>query len=132
MKLQALLPLVTYPDFNSDAVAANAVAMAAHLGADLHALALNADIPDVSNALSRLLVKLPDLIKEAESTSRSRGEHLLSVVREAASKRSVTLTTGVSSGALALLGEMAAAEARYFDLALVGWEAENPTSQANA
>ena len=54
MKMQAILPLVTYPDANSDAVAANAVAVAAYLGADLHAVALNADIPDVSNALSRV------------------------------------------------------------------------------
>ena len=31
MKMQAILPLVTYPDANSDAVAANAVAIAAYL-----------------------------------------------------------------------------------------------------
>jgi nucleotide-binding universal stress UspA family protein len=132
MKQQAFLPLVTYPDSNSDAVAANAVAMAAHLGADLHALALNADIPDVSNALSRLLVSLPEMIKEAEDISRGRGEHLLGKVQEEASKRGVKLTTGTSSGALALLGEVAALEARYFDVALLGWEAANPTSRANA
>jgi hypothetical protein len=43
MKIQAFLPLVTYPDTNSDAAAANATAVAEHLSADFHALALNAD-----------------------------------------------------------------------------------------
>ena len=48
-----------------------------------------------------------------------------------ASEHSVNLTTGVLSRPLALLGEAAAAETRYFDVALLGWEAENPTSKAS-
>jgi nucleotide-binding universal stress UspA family protein len=44
----------------------------------------------------------------------------------------VGLTTDVSTASLPLLGETAAAEARYFDLAIVGWEAGNPTSRATA
>jgi nucleotide-binding universal stress UspA family protein len=132
MKMQAILPLVTYPDANSDAVAANAVAVAAYLGADLHAVTLNADIPDVSNTLSRLLLKLPELIKQAESLSRERGNHLLAKMREKAAKQSVSLTTDAISPALTLLGEAAAVEARYFDIALLGWEASNATSRASS
>jgi nucleotide-binding universal stress UspA family protein len=132
MKLKAMLPLVTYPDCNSDAVAANAAAVAEQLGADLHAAAFNADIPDVSNAVSRFLLKLPDLIKEAESVSRTRGERLLGLVKEQAASRKLQLTTSTSTAALALLGEAAAAEARYFDVALLGWEAGNPTSRSSA
>ena len=132
MKMQAILPLVTYPDANSDAVAANAVAIAAYLGADLHAVALNADIPDVSNAMSELLLNLPELIKQTESLSRERGEHLLTKVQEEAAKQSVNLTTGAMSAALALFGEAVATEARYFDIALLGWEAGNPTSRASS
>jgi nucleotide-binding universal stress UspA family protein len=132
MKLQAILPMVTYLDCNSDAVAANAVGMAEQLGADLHAAAFNADIPDVSNALSRFLLKLPELIKEAEALSRSRGERLLGLVKEQAASRKLNLTTSASTAALALLGDAAAAEARYFDFALLGWEAGNPTSRATA
>jgi nucleotide-binding universal stress UspA family protein len=132
MKMQAILPLVTYPDANSDAVAANAVAIASHLGADLHAVALNADIPDVSNAMSVLLLNLPELIKQTERLSRERGEHLLTKVQEEAAKQSVNLTTGAMSAALALFGYAAAAEARYFDIALLGWEAGNPTSRASS
>lgn len=132
MKLKAILPLVTYPDCNSDAVAANAVAMASHLGADLHAAAFNADIPDVSNALSRFLLKLPDLIREAETLSRRHGERLLGLVGEQAARGGLHLTTSTSTAALALLGEAAAAEARYFDVALLGWEAGNPTTRSSA
>ena len=132
MKLKAILPLVTYPDCNSDAVAANAAAVAEYLGADLHAAAFNADIPDVSNAVSRFLLKLPELIKEAEAVSRARGDRLLGLVKEQAASRKTQLTTSTSTAALALLGEAAAAEARYFDVALLGWEAGNPTSRASA
>jgi nucleotide-binding universal stress UspA family protein len=132
MKLQAILPLVTYLDCNSDAVAANAVGMAEYLGADLHATAFNADIPDVSNALSRFLLKLPELIKEAEALSRGRGERLLALVKAQAANRKLNLTTSASTAALALLGDATAAEARYFDVALLGWEAGNPTSRGTA
>ena len=132
MKKQAFLPLVTYPDANADAVAANAVAIVAHLKADLHAVALNAQIPEVSSVLSRRLLKLPHLVTEAGALSRSRGEHLLARVREAAARKKVKLTTGELSASVALLGESAAAEARYFDVAVLGWEAGNPTSRAMA
>ena len=132
MKMQAFLPLVTYPDANSDAVAANAIAVTTFLDADLHATAFNADIPDVSNALSRLLLDLPELIREAEKQSSKRGDSLLAMVREQAAGKDVTLATDTSSAPIALLGDAAATEARYFDITLLGWEAGNPTSQATA
>lgn len=137
MKPQAILPMVTYPDANSDAIAANAVTLAAQLGADLHAMALHPDIPEVSSVFSGLPLRLPDprvpeLIREADAASQSRGEQLLAKVRKEASEHSVDLTTGVLSRPFALLGEAAAAEARYFDVALLGWETENPTSKAVA
>ncbi len=132
MKLQAILPLVTYPDCNSDAVAANAAGMAKWLGADLHATAVNTDIPDVSNALSRYLLKLPELIKEAEALSRDRGERLLELVKRHAASLGLGFTTSAVTAALALHGDAAAGEARYFDFALLGWEAGNPTSRGTA
>ena len=137
MKPQAILPIVTYPDANSDAIAANAVTLAALLGADLHAVALHPEIPEVSSPLSRLAprvpkLRVPELIREADALSRSRGEELLAKVGKEAAEKSVNLTTGILSRPLALLGEAAAAETRYFDVALLGWEAENPTSKAIA
>lgn len=132
MKLQTLLPLVTYPDPNSEAVAANAFAMAAHLGADLHVLALNADIPPVSSALSRVLLNVPEMVREAEAISRKDGDRLTKAVTAKGSGSGVTVTVNVLTYAPAMLGEAAATHARYFDFALLGWERDNPTSQATA
>ena len=51
MKLHAFLPLVTYPEANSASIAPSAVALARHLDADLHALALEADFLAVRELL---------------------------------------------------------------------------------
>src|SRR6476660_1805206 len=108
MTRQALLPLVTYPDPISDAVAANAASMAACLDAELHALALNVDIPPVSNALSRFLLNTPDMIRRAEVMSKKRGDELLAMVSEAAKRVGVELTTNPRAAAPAFLGDAAA------------------------
>lgn len=132
MKLHAFVPLVTHTDPNSDAVAANAVAVAKLLDADIHALAFDADIPQISNALSRFLLDVPEMIREAEALSRRRGEHLLALIGEKAEAAGVAATANAVTAAPALLGETAATHARYFDLGLLGWEAGNPTSRATA
>ena len=132
MKPLAFLPLVTYPDPNSEAVAANAVAIAAQLGAELHALAVNVDIPDVSNALSKFLLNMPEMVRNAEALSRKRGEELLAAVEKQASLAGVSVTTERAAAAFALLGDAAAMHARYFDISLVGWEAGNTTSRVTA
>jgi nucleotide-binding universal stress UspA family protein len=130
MKRQALLPLVTHPDANADAVAANAVSAACWLDADLHALAINVDIPAVSSALSRVLLNVPDMIKGAETLSKDRGEHLIARLKEAAGKAELMLTTASETASPELLAARAAQRARYFDIALLGWEATNPTSRS--
>jgi nucleotide-binding universal stress UspA family protein len=132
MRLQLLLPLVTYPDCNSDAVVPNAVAVAAHLDADLIALALNVDIPPVSNALSQVLLDLPKMSGQAEALSRRRGESLLLKMSDAAHKRGLPISSSTLTDGPALLGEAAARCARYHDLAAAGWEAGNPTSAMTA
>lgn len=132
MKLQAFLPLVTHPDPNSEAVAENAVAVAEWLGATLHARAFNADIPVPSSALSGFLMNVPELIRDAEATSKRHGDRLLEKVAAVAARQGVTLKSGVEAGPIALLGDQAVAHARYNDLALAGWEAGNPTSRMTA
>jgi nucleotide-binding universal stress UspA family protein len=132
MKLQAFLPLITYPDANSDGIASNATALAAFLGADLHAGVFNVDIPNISNALSKFVLKLPDLIRETEAQSRARGEHLVALVQTEAAERAVHLTTSLSTAAPAFLGEAATMEARYFDLAILGWDAGDEMSRSAA
>jgi nucleotide-binding universal stress UspA family protein len=132
MHTQALLPLVTYPDPNSDAVAENAVAMAAILDASLHALAINADLPMVGNAVSRVLLDVPEMVRQTEAMSRERGRHLLAEVEKAAAARGVEATTNAITPKLSLLTEAAARHGRYYDYVLCGWEARNATSASTA
>lgn len=130
MKLQALLPLVTYTDPNSDAVAANAVAVARQIGASIHALAINVDIPNMSSAVPRALLNVPDMIREAEARSRKRGEHLLAAVKDQTGAAGVDVTTEAIGETPPLLSATAAIHARYYDLALLGWEKDNATARA--
>lgn len=132
MNLQAFVPFVTYPEANADVCAMHAVSLAASLNAGLHAVAVNADIPDVSNALSTFLLDTPTMIRETEAASRQRGEHLLTIVKEKAEAAGLDVTTAAIAAPLATLAESAATWARYFDLCLVGWEAGNPTSRTTA
>jgi nucleotide-binding universal stress UspA family protein len=128
MKNQALLPLVTYPEPSSDSVAAGAVAMAAALGAQLHALAFEVDIPAVSSPLSPMLLNVPEMIRQAESQSRNHGQALLAKVAEEAKRTGLDATTDAITSSAALLAGTAAVEARYYDVTLCGWQAANPTA----
>lgn len=131
MKLQAFLPLITYPEANSDSVAASATAMAAWLDADLHATSFDVDMPPGWDVWLRMLyVGLPELLREAEKVSRERGTQLLDLVREQAAERGVSLVK--SRAEQPLLGEIIAEHARYFDISLLGREVGNLTSRAIA
>ncbi len=129
MKLKSFLALVTYPDPASDASAANAIAVAKLLGAEVEAFAIEVDIPPVSNALSLSLLDLPEMIREAESASAKRGAALLAAAKAVAETARVPLRTAVLKGEPALLGEIAAERARYLDLALVSLEPENAATR---
>lgn len=132
MKLQALLLLVTYPDPVSPHVGSNATIASAQLEAELHALAINADIPPVSNALSKFLLNTPELIREANARSRRNGEDILRVVTDKAMSAGVKLVTDRTATSLPLSGDLAANRARYFDFVLIGWEAANESTHTLA
>jgi nucleotide-binding universal stress UspA family protein len=132
MKLMTSLCLPTYPEANSLAIAANSVAVVKQLGSTLHAIAVNVDIPDVSNALSSYLLDLPSKIREVEATSRKYGKTLLEAVAREASQGAVTLTTQEIAAPPALMGDAAARQGRYFDLCLVGLTPDNQTARMTA
>jgi nucleotide-binding universal stress UspA family protein len=132
VKIQAFLPLVTYTDPNSETVAANAAAVAALLGADLNVLAVNITIPQVKNALSRFLLDVPDMIRQAETTSRKHGDRLVQAVETAGKAAGVTVIAETIAETQPLLAATAALRARYYDLVLLGLEADNPTSHMTA
>ncbi|MGX8013484.1 universal stress protein [Mesorhizobium sp. ORM8.1] len=129
MKFMASLYLATYPDPNTSKTAANAVALVAQLNAALHAVAINVDIPDVSNALSNYLMDLPYKIQEVEATSCKRGKDLLETIAQEAVQGGVDLTTQELAAPPALMGDVAAKHSRYFDVCLVGWAPANQTAR---
>ncbi|GAA2818433.1 nucleotide-binding universal stress UspA family protein [Aminobacter aminovorans] len=129
MKLVASLSLATYPDANSSKIVAHAVALVKQIDAALHAVAIDVDIPDVSNALSSYFLDLPHQIQDAEATSRKRGSDLLEAIAQEAARSGVTVTTQELTAPPALMGDVAAKHSRYFDLCLVGWEPANQTAR---
>lgn len=129
MKPHFFLPLATYPEANSEAVASSAASIAAQFNAELHAVVLNPAIPQVSNALSTLLLDTPKMIRDAEASSRRHGKQLLAAVETSAKEAGVEVAIGEIAVPVAALGEAACERARYFDLALLGWEAGNQTSR---
>jgi len=132
LKTQLFVPLVTHPDANADGLAGQVAAIAAGMDAGIHALAINVSIPNVSTALSKLLLNTPDLIRQAEAESRRRGEHLLDLLRENAHKAAAEFDAQTIAVALPLLAETAAQQARYYDFSLVGLDAGNQTARATA
>jgi nucleotide-binding universal stress UspA family protein len=132
MKLMASLFLPTYPEANSATVGANAVALAKQIDAALHAVAVNVDIPDVSNALSSFLLDLPNKIREVEATSRKCGRDLLEAIAKEAAKGGVSLTTQELAAPPASMADIAVMQARYSDLCLLGWARDNQMAKTTA
>ncbi len=132
MKTIALLPIITYPEPNPEGVVPRAVALAAALGAQLHAMAINVEIRSISNALSRKMVVVPKMTQEAEALCRERGDAFLAKVLEEAKRAGVDTTTGAVASNAPLLNDTAALQARYHDFVLWAWEANNSTNRKAA
>ncbi len=129
MKIRSFLPLLTYPDAHSEASIRTTAALAGLVSEELHLVALEADIPPITSALSRVLMNLPEVIRNAEKLSAQAGAKLLDLARREAEARGLPVTARTLRAAPAFLGEAAASEARYFDLALVGWSSGIPGIQ---
>lgn len=132
MKTQAFLPIATYPEAIGEATLGNAVDIAAAIGASLRVVAIKADIPDVSNALSKFLLDTPQLIRDAETKSRVEGDRLARVVKDKAAAIGVEVSAGSVTAPIAALADVAAVHARYLDLSLVPVEPGNETSRMMA
>jgi nucleotide-binding universal stress UspA family protein len=129
MTIQAVVPIATYPESirpqHFDAIAA----FAKGLGCGLHALVLLAKFPQVGNALSSLLLDVPDMIRGAEARSRKSGNELLDAFTKAVASAGGNLTSGQAFPGPDLAGEIAAEHARYFDLAMIGVSPDNDVSR---
>jgi nucleotide-binding universal stress UspA family protein len=132
MQLSASLFLPTYPDPPGSKIASNAMAVASYLGATLDVAVINVDIPDVSNALSGLLLDLPEKIREVKAASRNRGKAQLEKAAAEAARCKVNMTSQELKAQPALIGEAAAMEGRYFDLCMVGWARDTESVRMTA
>ena len=132
MKTHAFLPIATYPETIGEAALGNAVEIAAKIGASLRVVAIKADIPDVSNALSKFLLDTPQLIRDAETKSRIEGDRLAHLVEAKAAAIGVEVSAVSVTAPIAALADVAAVHARYLDLSLVPVEAGNETSRMMA
>lgn len=117
----AYMPLATYPEAVPDESIVTAVGLADTLGCQLHVTAFSFDIPHKSSPFGGLLV--PGLAHAAEEKSKTECHRLQDFVRESAGsslKVHFTIRQVVLSAAM----DTAAAEARYFDLAILPWGGE--------
>jgi nucleotide-binding universal stress UspA family protein len=114
----AYMPLETYPEAPTDAAIRAAAGFAAALGFGLHVATFAVDIPRAVSPLGGVFLDADGLARAAEVRSDAECERLRALLGEGGA---ATVTKR-----LALLGgapSAAAAEARYFDLALQPWPA---------
>ncbi len=128
MQPQAFLPIITYPAANSDALADNAATAARTLGCHLHAIHLRTNLPVTSNALSRAILSIPQMVREVEDRCDRRGDELLGLVKDRASARGVAISTDSFKPRGPNIEEAASIYARYYDYAFCGWEAGNQSA----
>lgn len=124
----AYMPLNTYPEAAPDPAILAAVNFAAALGCGLHVSTFAVKIPTMSSPLGGVFINAAGMARVAEDRSRAQCERLMSLVQGGAAD---TLGSSVISHT-SLLGaalDEAAAEARYFDLAFLPWDAATVSAQ---
>lgn len=124
----AYMPLATYPEAVTDASIRAAADFAAALECDLQVTTFSVDIPQIYSPLGGLVMDIPGLIRDAEEKSSAECRRLHGLLTGAAGSRTAVHCTNrevVLSGAL----DAAAAEARYFDLAVLPWSSGSVAAQ---
>ncbi|MEJ1158533.1 universal stress protein [Prosthecomicrobium sp. N25] len=116
MSTDLLLALSTYPDPTGEAVLPLAVAFARHLDADVTALALEVDIPDVENPLAVAVLKVRELIESTERRSHQSAEALLGRWARLAAEANVRHGLHRVRAAPARMGETAVHSARFHQM----------------
>lgn len=122
----AYLPIVTYPDPMPDELLEGAIATASTLGYDLHATAFSVEIPRVYTPIGGLLIDVPEMIRAAEQKSRNECERISSLFGAKNTSDRPAADCEVQNAKLGRIEELAAAQARYFDLSLLPWVKDRP------
>jgi len=125
------MPLAADPEVVPDESILAATGFVAFLDCALHVTTFAVNIPPVSSPLGGLVVDIRGLARAAEERSKAECHRLQELVQGAVGSRlSVDCTSRkVAMGAAT---DVAAAEARYFDLVVLPWSAESSGVQEMA
>lgn len=132
-RLIAYMPLNTYPETASDPAILATIAFAAALGCDLQISTFAVDIPYVASSIGGFLIDIDGMSRAAEDRSIAECERLRALVKR--TDRSIHSVEVMNQRhVLGAAFDAAAAEARYYDLALMPWagEALSPQDLAQA
>jgi nucleotide-binding universal stress UspA family protein len=114
----AYLPLNTFPDSPPDEALIAALEFAAALGCKLEVTLFTVDVPRVNSPLGSWLVDVPGLIKASEDKSKAECLRLEALVGQAAGAGvGITRREALFGAAF----DLAAEEARLYDLAILPW-----------
>lgn len=132
MAYRILVPCHTYPDGNSDALAAHVAAAARHLEAEISAVVLIPDFPPLASPLGEMVIDISALVGETLQRCRARGRALLQAIEREAAAQGIAVTSSVLDCNPAVAGDAVAERARYRDLTIVGLVEGDATLQATA
>ncbi len=121
------MPLATYPEAVDDQAVLAAAGFAVSLGGTLEVTTFSVDIPQVPSPMASLFIDIPGLVQAAEDKSRSECSRLHDLIRGMAAGPAVNCSTRevLLSGLL----NAAAADARYYDLAVLPWSRDTASAQ---
>jgi len=130
MRYQALVPLVTYPDANGESAVVNAVEFAKLIEATIDVVVMEPLIPEVGNALSHVVLNLPEQIRAVHSRCAGIAADLIRFVDQHGDREQVTASASSIKVNPVFIGERAAEIARCYDLSVVSWVPQNAAIHA--
>lgn len=121
------MPLATYPEAVDDQAVLAAAGFAVSLGGTLEVTTFSVDIPRVSSPMAGLFIDVPGLVQAAEDKSRSECNRLHDLIRGTGASPAVNCS--IRKVLLSGLLNAAAADARYYDMAVLPWSRDTASAQ---
>jgi hypothetical protein len=124
----AYMPLNTYPEAAPDAAILASVGFATSLGCGLHISTFAVDIPPVASPLGGFMINVDGMARAAEDRSNTECDRLKALIEGSAKAKP---ETQIVSHRLVLGAALGAAtfEARYYEVALLPWDADTQSAQ---
>jgi len=124
----AYLPLNTYPEAAPDQAVLAAVGFATALGCGLQVSTFAVDVPKTASPIGGFLINVEGMARVAEERSKAECARLQTLIKGAA-RPELNLSITNHKSVLGAAFGAATTEARYFDLALLAWDAEAMSAQ---